>query len=93
MLKCYLGSIFVWMMIIWCTILMYKKEFMKKLEKYEIPKEGNLFKTLGRLFVVSAVPFIRVLIEIVIVYMAACKQEDFDKLMEKYYEEDLKGDN
>ena len=87
MIKFYLTTIIIWMIIIECTILLFNKELNKKLEKYNVPRENNLFRALKTLFVVSAVPFIRVFIEIVIVYMVVCNQEDFDKLMEKHYKE------
>lgn len=87
MIKFYLTTIIIWMIIIECTMLMFNKELTKKLEKYNVPRDKNLFRALKTLFVVSAVPIIRVFIEIAIIYMVICKQEDFDKLMENYYKE------
>lgn len=82
MLEIYLTSVIIWMIIIGCTVSIFKDAIKKKIKTDET-KKSNLFKKLRGLFVLAAVPIVRLMVIIVIVYIATCKQEDYDKLMKK----------
>lgn len=82
MLEFYLASIIIWMIIIESIIVLFKDGIKKKTNSKET-KKASIFKRLSYLFVLSAVPILRLGIVIIIIYIATCKQEDFDKLMKK----------
>lgn len=81
MLKFYLITVVIWMIIIYCTTAIFQNGIAKKLKTNEEKKSG-LFKKLRGLFILAAIPIVRLLVVVVLIYIAACKQEDFDKLME-----------
>lgn len=84
MLKLYLISVVIWMIIIGCTTSLFKEGIKKKLEKFELNKsKKSLFSGLKALFILAAVPIVRLIIAIMLIYIATCKQEDFDELMKK----------
>lgn len=70
------------MIIIYCIVAMFQDSIVKKLGARE-GKKDSLFKRLKALFVLAAVPIVRLLVVIGIIYIAICKQEDFDELMKK----------
>lgn len=82
MLKFYLTTVIIWMFIIYCVTEIFQNGIVKKLGANN-GKEAGLFKKLESLFILSAVPIIRLFVVIVIIYIATCKQEDFDELMKK----------
>ena len=82
MLKFYLITVIIWMIIINCTVEIFKDAIKKKTGKADGEK-ANLFKRLRTLFVLSAVPIVRLIVVGVLIYIATCKQEDFDELMKK----------
>ena len=82
MLKFYLVTVIIWMIIIYCIVAMFQDSIVKKLGARE-GKKDSLFKKLKALFVLAAVPIVRLLVVIGIIYIAICKQEDFDELMKK----------
>lgn len=82
MLKFYLTTVVIWMIIIYCTAAMFKSGIRKKISKDET-KKTSLFEKLTILFPLAAVPIIRVFVVIIIIYIATCKQEDFDELMKR----------
>lgn len=82
MLKFYLVSVVICMIIIQCILSMFKDGLRQKIGIKETSKIG-LFNRLKTLFVVSAVPVVRLFVVITLVYIATCKQEDFDKLINK----------
>lgn len=85
MLKFYLTTVVIWMIIIYCTAAMFENAIDKKLATlptYKENKKSSLFKKFRALFILAAIPIVRLIIVIVLIYIAACKQEDFDKLME-----------
>lgn len=81
MFKFYLTTIIIWMIIIYCVIAIFQKGIVDKLKTNE-DKKANFFKKFKTLFVFAAVPIIRLFVVILLIYIATCKQEDFDKLME-----------
>jgi len=87
MLGFYLSTVIIWMIIIACLITIFKDGLNKKLVKKEEKK--SIFKTIGALFVLAAIPVFRLLVAIAIVYMATCSQEEFDELMGKNKKEDI----
>ena len=82
MLKFYLTTVIIYMIIINCTTEIFKEAIKKKTGKTD-GKKASLFKRLNTLFVLAAVPVIRLIVVIVLIYVATCKQEDFDNLMKK----------
>lgn len=85
MFKFYLTTVVIWMIIIYCTAAIFENAINKKLATlptYKENKKSSLFKKFRALFILAAVPIIRLIIVIVLIYIATCKQEDFDKLME-----------
>ena len=92
MIRFYLSTIIIWMIIIYCTASMLKDAIKKKINTNEPKKKMGLFKKLSLLFTLSAVPIIRVFVEIFIIYIALCKKEDFDELIKKANEENQKYD-
>lgn len=86
MLKFYLTTVIIYMIIISCTTEIFKEAIKKKIGK-EDGKKASLFKRLSTLFVLSAVPIIRLIVVVVLIYIATCKQKDFDELMKKANEE------
>lgn len=82
MLKFYLTTVVIWMIIIQSTILMFKDVLKKRIGCGK--KKNGLIKRISNLFLLSAVPIFRLCIEIMIICFAICNQEDFDKMMEKY---------
>lgn len=70
------------MIIIYSTIVIFRDALRKRMGINE-SKKVSLFKKLNGLFVLSAVPIIRLIFVIVVVYIVTCKKEDFDELMKK----------
>lgn len=86
MLKFYLVTVIIWMIIISCTVEMFKEGIKKKRKnagQQENTEKVSLFKRLSVLFTSAAVPIIRLLIVVIIIYIATCKQEDYDELIKK----------
>lgn len=82
MLKFYLSTVIMYMIVIYCTIQMFKETLKKRLGVNENRKVG-LFTKLSTLFILSAVPILRFIIVCVLIYIGLCKQKDFDELMKR----------
>lgn len=82
MLKFYLTTVIIYMIIIYSIISIFKDVLRKRFAINET-KKTSLFKKLNNFFVISAVPILRFIFVIVSIYVAICKQEDFDELMIK----------
>lgn len=82
MLKTYLVSVVIYMIIIHSALTIFKDAIVKK---YTIDKtkRAKTSKRLSTLFACVAVPIIRFFVVVFIIYIAVCKQEDFDRLMGK----------
>ena len=81
MLKIYLSSVIVFMIIIDCVFLFFNDEITKKLKLKKVNTEpSNLFTNIACLFVLSAIPIIRLFIVIFLVHIGICRQEEFDKI-------------
>lgn len=81
MLKIYLTSVIIYMIIINCTVLLFKDGILEKLKLVKVnTKPSNLFESLGCLFVMAAVPIIRLIILICFIHIGTCSQEDFDRI-------------
>ena len=81
MLKIYLSSVIVFMIIINCTFLFFKDEILKKLKLAKVnTKPSNLFESISCLFVMSAIPIIRLIITIFFIHIGTCSQENFDRI-------------
>ena len=77
----YLTTVFIYMIIIFSIIALFKDALKKRLPKCD--KKSTWSRTLFTLFILSAVPILRLIIAVCLVYIATCKQEDFDELMKK----------
>ena len=86
MIGFYLKSVVIWMIIIECTFLLFKDAIGKRVGTNDTKKAG-LIKQLRGLFVLAAIPIIRLIIVVALVYIATCKKEDFDEMMKKVNKE------
>ena len=82
MLSFYLSSVIVWMIIIFCIIMLYNKQIQTRYSKY-LKVNTNKVKALFSLFVLSAVPILRLLIAIGIIWVANCGEEDYNRIIAK----------
>lgn len=80
MLKLYLSTVIIWMIIIYCTCSI----FGPKVKENGWVNNTNV-KTgkLVTLFIVSAVPFLRVVSFATIIYMSVCTKEKFEKMAKR----------
>lgn len=77
MFKFYIGTVICWMIIIWCSIRLCKD---KIIENGWLGSAKKLNMTpFGALFCVSAIPFLRFLMFIVVIYMACVSKDDHEK--------------
>lgn len=82
MLEFYLSTVVIWMIIIFCLTFIFK-ESIKKNWYGQINKKKSIVSGFGALFAISAVPILRFLIVIMIVYMATHTKEEFEKFCKK----------
>lgn len=82
MISFYLSSVIVWMIIIFCIIMLYSKQIRTRYSKYLKVKTSKV-KALFSLFVLSAVPILRLLIAIGIIWVANCGEEDYNRVIAK----------
>lgn len=82
MIKFYLSTIIVWMIIIWSTVFIFKDKLKEKIGKKDV-KKVSLFKGLVTLFAIASIPIIRLITLILILYIAGCKQEELDELLKR----------
>lgn len=82
MISFYLSSVIVWMIIIFCIIMLYSKQIQARYSKYLKVKTSKV-KALFSLFVLSAVPILRILIAISIILVANCGEEDYNGIIAK----------
>lgn len=88
MLSFYLSTVIVWMIIFWCVLKLCSKTFLKRYGKYiNIDKKHSKVKSFVGLFVISAVPIIRLLIMISLFYMTFCSEENSKDIAERLKKE------
>lgn len=81
MLKFYLSTVIVWMIIIYCVINIFKTAYIKN---GWVDIESNSHNnSLKNLVIISAVPLLRLGILCFIIYMASATKEDFEELVDK----------
>ena len=80
MLKAYLASIVIWMIIIYSTAILLERSIENNGWLDEKDKEGNVPKTL---FVISAIPFVRLTAVLCCIFMASCTKEQYTEIVEK----------
>lgn len=84
MLGFYLSNVVIWMIIIYSAVFLCKDKIREKMAASGVKSEkSGFFGTLVLLFVLAAIPVIRLIILISIIYMAVCSQEEFEELMNK----------
>lgn len=77
MFKFYIGTVICWMIIIWCSIRLCKD---KIIENGWLNNARKLNMTpFGVLFCISAIPFFRFLMFVVVIYMACVSKDDHEK--------------
>ena len=77
MLKIYLSSVIIWMVVIYCMTSISKESIVKNgWINTENKQKRNWFV---QLFILSAVPIFRLFIVIAILYMAICTKEQFEQ--------------
>lgn len=79
MFKFYIGTVICWMIIIWCSIRLCKDKIIEN-GWLSSAKKLNI-TPFGVLFCVSAIPFFRLLMFIVVIYMACVSKDDHEKGM------------
>lgn len=86
MLKIYLSSILIWMIIIYCACFIFEKQVRENgwLTTENKSKDGGL-KTL---FVLSAIPVVRLFVFIIILVMTTYTKEQFDEWYKKVKNKD-----
>ena len=77
MFKFYVGTVICWMIIIWCSIRLCKDKIIEN-GWLSSAKKLNI-TPFGVLFSVSAIPFFRFLVFIVVIYMACVSKDDHEK--------------
>lgn len=88
MLSFYLSTVIVWMIIFWCVLKLCSKTFLKRYGEYiNIDKKHSKVKSFVGLFVISAVPIIRLLIMILLFYMTFCSEENSKDIAERLKKE------
>lgn len=76
MLEVYLSSVIIWMIIIFCICCIFAN---KIIENGWLDKKNKKYPHwLFSLFVLSAVPILRLFVAGAIIYMAAVTKEEFD---------------
>ena len=86
MLKIYLSSIVIWMIILYCEVSIFKNAIVEKgwVNPNKKPSE-NGWKSL---FVLSAIPVIRFFIFILIIVMSTYTRKQFEEWSEKVKNKD-----
>ena len=89
MLKFYLTTVVIWMIIIYCTLFIFQDRLVKRgvLKKNVEKKFLSSKETLFVLFVLAAVPIIRLLVPVGFATLALCPQEMYDEIMRETKEE------
>ena len=83
MLSFYLSTVIVWMIIFLCVLKLCSKTFLKRYGEYvNIDKKHSEVKSFVGLFVISAVPIIRLLIMISLFYMTFCPEKNSKDIAE-----------
>lgn len=82
MLKVYLISVVIWMIIIFCTTYLFAEQIKQK-GWIETNKHGSFFKALFNVFCMSVVPLLRLLFLITILLMAGVTKEEFEEMTRK----------
>lgn len=86
MLRIYLVSIIIWMIIIFCTIQLFKFKIVENgwLEL----KSDQVMNPFMVLFLTSAVPLVRLLMFVCTIYMAIYTKEQYEELKEDREKDD-----
>ena len=79
MFKFYIGTVICWMIIIWCSTRLCKDKIIEN-GWLNTAKKFNM-TSFSVLFCVSAIPFFRLLMLIVVIYMACVSKDDYEKGM------------
>lgn len=74
------------MIIIFCTITLFSKNLLARYSKY-LNSESNFVSSLISLFILSAVPILRVVVVIGIILLATCDKETYDEIIAKLDED------
>lgn len=86
MLKIYLSTVLIWMIIFYCLLKMFRSSIKENgwLDDIEPAKTGKLFS----LFAISAIPFLRLLVFIGVIYITSVTKDKHEKMKDKHEEDD-----
>ena len=79
MLKIYFVSILIWMMIIFCAAYLFE-DAIKQKGWIDSNKHSKFVSVLFTLFCMSAIPVLRLLFLVVILFMAGVSKEEFEEM-------------
>lgn len=82
MLSFYLSSVITFMIIIFCTVVLFSKNLLARYDKY-LNSKGDFVSSLISLFILSAIPIMRVVVVVGIIWLAICDKETYDKIIDK----------
>lgn len=86
MLSFYLSSVITFMIIIFCTVTLFSKNLRARYSKY-LNGKSSFVSSLISWFTLSAVPILRVIIVIGIIWLATCDKETYDEIIAKLDED------
>lgn len=93
MLRFYLSTVVIWMIILGCAIYACRNKIKEKAVAFGYDdKKSGFFENLRALFAMSAIPVFRVIVLFGIFYMSGCTQEEFNELMNKSKKDDNDGE-
>lgn len=81
MLKIYLTSVLIFMIINLCVASIFRSALIKN--GWVVEPRNPWHKRIYNAFIISAVPIIRVFATVLLICMAGMKKEDFEKIVEE----------
>lgn len=82
MLSFYLSSVITFMIIIFCTVVLFSKNLLARYGKY-LNSKSDFISSLISLFILSAIPIMRVVVVVGIIWLAICDKETYDEIIDK----------
>ena len=82
MLQAYLVSICIWMIIIFCAAVLFA-ETIKQKGWIDSGEHAGFFDMWFKLFCMSAVPLLRIVFLLTIIFMSAVSKEEYEEMKKK----------
>lgn len=70
------------MIIIFCTVVLFSKNLLDRYGKY-LNSKSDFVSSLISLFILSAIPIMRVVVVVGIIWLAICNKETYDEIIDK----------